>query len=177
MLELQSESFEILLDRKRIERILMRMAHQIAELTTGDPLTLVGLNERGFALAHGIREEMQRFGLARTQLVSMIADGEARLEAPIGNAKSSLVIVDDVIFSGGTMFRALRSIPSIDEFKRVLTCVLVDRGHRRWPVHSSVTGLEMPTKAGEHVHVELRRDEKGNAQVERVCLEFESGWE
>lgn len=170
---IHSEKTEVLLDRSRIERILMRMAHQIAEITTGDALILLGLNERGLALARGIQSEMQRFGLARTQLLSMQVDGNEGPGSLIAKPGGTLVVIDDVVFSGKTLFRALRSIPSLDAFDRVLTCTLVDRGHRRWPVLSTVTGLSMPTKTGEHIHVELA-ERDGAQRVERVLLEFES---
>ena len=66
--------------------------------------------------------------------------------------------MDDVIFSGLTIYRAMLRTQNLQEAENVLVAALVDRGHRRIPIRADVTGMHVPTKLNEHIQLQLRDD-------------------
>ena len=73
----------------------------------------------------------------------------------IDHSPLEVLIVDDVIFSGKTMFNALSTICYSNEPTKIEILTLVDRGHRMYPILSELTGISVPTKFGEHIEVIL----------------------
>lgn len=148
-----------LMDRDRIERTIRRIAWQIAEKAGEKEICIIGLNERGYAVAQEITLFLERASSNRTTLLPLNA---ARVKEEAGAIRenhslesSFVVLVDDVIFSGKTMFTALQHLVTEPNLT-VATAVLVDRGNRRLPVASVFTGLDIPTKPREHVEVTLK---------------------
>lgn len=148
-----------LMDRARIERTIKRISYQIAETAKEKNISLVGLNERGYAVAQEISTILKRVNLNGVSLFSL--DVERALKEPetikdeyeLDN--SIVVVIDDVIFSGKTMFSALQFLLDQPDYT-VYTGVLIDRGHRTLPVRSEFIGMEIPTKPKEHVELALR---------------------
>lgn len=81
--------------------------------------------------------------------------------------KAYPLVVDDVIFTGQTMFTALNKVYDFAAFDEIHTAVLVDRGHRTFPIQAQFVGLELSTKLKEHVSVIVNTD-----FVERVVLDI-----
>jgi pyrimidine operon attenuation protein/uracil phosphoribosyltransferase len=75
------------------------------------------------------------------------------------------IVVDDVIFSGKTMFSALKLVTDHKSVSEIHTAVLIDRGHRKFPIRAEFCGMELPTKLDEHVSVMVDGD-----NVEKVVL-------
>ena len=146
----------ILLNNSRLHRTIKRMAFQVVEEAGGEPIIIVGLNERGFSVASLMDKFIQEEGAAEVNLLQLFVEEEKELdiEKPIPE-NSILVIVDDVIFSGITMFNALESIPELTSFKNVYVAAVVDRGHRKVPVQAGIVGVTIPTKLNEHVDFRL----------------------
>jgi pyrimidine operon attenuation protein/uracil phosphoribosyltransferase len=145
------------------------MAHEIAEHNVdGAPIALFGINDRGYAVAGAL-----------ANLLNPIFNDEVRLfKLPLKEKNTDdvledialpdnhyPVIVDDVIFSGKTMFKALKKISNHIHPPEIHTAVLVDRGHRKFPVKAEFYGMELPTKLDEHVSVEVE-----NQQLRSVKL-------
>jgi len=150
----------ILLDKNRIERTLKRMAYQVLEEAKSNPVVLMGLNERGFAVAGRLKKHLDDIRETNLPLYQVDADEDTAFKFPTSpNDKNILVIVDDVIFSGGTMFQTIRKISELSVFNKILLAVLVDRGHRKYPLLAGVVGFHAPTKLNEHVELTLEDNE------------------
>ena len=150
----------ILLDNKRIERTLKRMAYQILEDAHSSSVRLIGLNSRGLAVANKLKTQLEHAQGSNIPLHNIQADINDEFTFPEQPGENEfLVIVDDVIFSGGSMFSVMRRIPELSAFKKVCVAVLVDRGHRKLPVLASIVGVDVPTKLNEHIELILDGNE------------------
>ena len=153
----------ILLDKNRIQRTIKRMAHQVLEEAKGNTIVLIGLNNRGYAVAKCLKKHLDEIQGAELLLCQLHADNEKEFEFPeTPNENQVLVIVDDVIFSGGTMFRSIRKIPELSVFSKIMLTVLVDRGHRKYPLLAEIVGVHAPTKLNEHVELTLDGNDPNN---------------
>lgn len=146
----------ILLDTDRIRRTTKRMAHQIAEEAHGSRIYMIGVNERGLSLAQLLKTSIDKIDDRNTPLKRISSFDDEPFDAfPSPENDSVLVIVDDVIFGGGTMFKVLNKIRELNRFQKIYTAVLVDRGHRKYPVQASIVGVNFPTKLNEQVEMKL----------------------
>lgn len=150
-------SFMILSDHNRIQRTVKRMAYQIIEEAHGANILMVGLNERGYALAKLLKSFLDKATGEKIETYQLWALRDD-LPAPSiqGNENTVLIIVDDVIFSGSTVVKALDKMPDKDRFQKVCVAVLVDRGHRKYPIEAAVTGINIPTKLNEQIDMGLK---------------------
>lgn len=146
-----------LMDRARIERTLKRLAIQILEKSSiTEKLVIIGLNERGLATANEIAADISEIIGEDVKVNNYnIADNNPGASLPDCNDKQ-VILVDDVIFSGKTMFEALSAVASIYDPKSISIAVLIDRGHRKYPLSAELTGMTVPTKQGEHIEVMLK---------------------
>lgn len=146
----------ILLDSKHIDRTLRRMAYQIVEEAHGAPVHMIGLNERGFSISKIMQPIIEKETGHDTPLEQLDIQSEETFNFSTKPKPSSvLVIIDDVIFSGRTFQAAIDKISERNEFQKVFIAVLVDRGHRKFPIHAAVVGTNTPTKFNEQVNLEL----------------------
>lgn len=159
---------ELLLDDKAVERVLARMAREIVEQAEGlDDLVLVGIHRRGVHLAQWLAEEIGRaegaapptgtldITLYRDDLMAIgprPVVGETRLP-PGGIDARTVVIVDDVLYTGRTVRAALDEMADFGRPRRILLCVLVDRGGRELPIHADIVGKGFPVADGSRVEV------------------------
>lgn len=180
-------SKEILMNRSRLERTVHRMAHELAEKVAEKPILLLGLNERGLALATALHDSLERFGLGNSTVlpVNMAGKNSTSLSSVATNSETLnqiqshqgvLVLCDDVIFSGKTLFELLKDLPLNDDIEAILISTLIDRGHRVYPITPTVCGIFLPTKEGEHITVklseEVKMDGKSFKRLESVELEL-----
>ena len=147
---------EILMNRSRVERTVHRMAHELAEHVAEKPILLVGINEGGLALAGTFHQSMERFALGNSEVVPLKStmQYDESLER-IQSHQGVIVLCDDVIFSGKTLFDVLKSLPLNEKIDAILIASLIDRGHQSYPITSNICGLSLPTKEGEHITVKL----------------------
>ncbi len=154
------------MDSGRIERTLKRLAIQVWENQKSDQeLIIFGLNERGYATAESLHTFVAELTGQKIELHQFFVDGKGQKDTIPNCTEKSVLIVDDVIFSGKTMFKALSTICYSNEPATINVLTLVDRGHRMYPIQSSLTGIEVPTKFGEHIEVILN-----NGSVDQVVL-------
>jgi pyrimidine operon attenuation protein / uracil phosphoribosyltransferase len=148
----------ILMDRPRIRRTIKRISFQVAEKAKQNKIYVVGLNERGYAIASEIYSILEQAFDNEVELSKLEMDqSENQVETIREKFKfndSVVLLVDDVMFTGRTMFKALSLLFDEPEFT-VYTAVLVDRGHLTVPVKSEFVGLEIPTKPKEHIEMTL----------------------
>lgn len=143
------------MDNERVQRSINRMAYQIAEENRDESgILLVGVKEQGYVIAQLLCDKLRQLTDRRVEVrpLDVGAEGEPGFKAP-DNAFDYVVLVDDVIFSGRTMLLALQKILEKIQPGKVRTAVLVDRGHRVYPVEAAFTGMDLPTKLDEHVQV------------------------
>ncbi|GAA5523346.1 hypothetical protein LQ318_16530 [Aliifodinibius salicampi] len=156
----------------RIQRSMKRMSHQINEANKTDrSILLLGVNQRGLAVANLLAKHLdevieQEVSIEHLRLDKEIsADPEWMQKEYDGNL--FVIIVDDVIFSGQTMFSALTTIVKELELQEIHSAVLVDRGHRKFPVKAEFYGMELPTKLNEHVKVVVTDGKVREVQLDR----------
>lgn len=155
-----------LMSTDRIRRTLKRMAHQVMESNRLDKdITLFGIKDRGYAVARQLSDYLEGLTSYSVQLYSLdMAEGEsADMQWEKGKKPSSLegrfvLVVDDVIFTGSTMFKALQVLQRAFQPEELHTATLVDRGHRKFPVTAEFSGMDLPTKLDEHVTVHVEKE-------------------
>ena len=155
-----------ILDARAMDRTLRRMADEIVELNEGtDDLIIVGIQRRGVQLAARIVSsinEREKVELPSGALdITLYRDdlqtvgprpvvGETRLPNLDGR---TVVIVDDVLYTGRTVRAALDECADFGRPRRILLCVLVDRGGRELPIQPDVVGKKVDVPAGSRIDV------------------------
>jgi pyrimidine operon attenuation protein / uracil phosphoribosyltransferase len=159
---------QTLLDERTVERTLARMAREIVERAgSTDPLLLVGIHRRGVHLAGWLAAEIGRAEGAEiatgTLDITLYRDdlmavgprpvvGQTRL--PVGGIDGrTVVIVDDVLYTGRTVRAAMDELADFGRPNRIFLCVLVDRGGRELPIHADIVGKTFTVAAGDRVEV------------------------
>ena len=163
------QSGRTVLDARDINRALTRISHEILERNKGaGDLVLLGIPSRGVPLAHRIAEKIstvEEYDVPVGSLdVTMYRDDlrlkPARALMPTeipdsGIDGKTVVLVDDVLFSGRTIRAALDAMTEIGRPAAVRLAVLVDRGHRELPIRADFVGKNLPTSRVERVRVTL----------------------
>ena len=158
-----------MLDAEAINRALRRIAHEIIERNSDLSLVvLAGIPSRGVEIARrlaGIIESLAQIAVGTGVIdVSMHRDDVGkRAELPRVQASSlplpldnkTVVIVDDVFFTGRTARAAMDAINSYGRPARIQLAALIDRGHRELPIRVDYVGKNLPTAAGERVRLRL----------------------
>ncbi len=158
----------VVLDRDDIRRTLVRIAHEIVEKNPDGNVAIVGIHRRGAVLAQRIHVLTSE--LLDTQVplgfvdISFYRDDLAiRPSAPIVHATQldfpvegrTIVIVDDVLYTGRTVRAAVDEIFDYGRPARVQLAVLVDRGHRELPIRPDYVGKNIPTSQEQRVNVRV----------------------
>src|SRR5277367_2710532 len=153
-----------------VRRALSRIAHEIAERNAeGDPLAIVGIHRRGAFLAARLQALVADLVDADVPLgdldISFYRDDVTlRADAPVVNATHldfpiegrTVIVVDDVLFTGRTVRAAIEALFDYGRAGRVQLAVLADRGHRELPIRPDYVGKNLPTARSERVNVRVR---------------------
>jgi len=171
------------MDGEAIMRALRRIAHEILEHNPDpDRFSLIGIPSRGVELARRLAELIVAIEGKKPQLgaidVSMHRDDlsirntltsvrETRL--PLHLEQLTIVLVDDVLYTGRTCRAAMDAISSFGRPARIQLAVLLDRGHRELPIRPDYVGKNLPTAQEERVKVRLQNVdlEPDSVRVER----------
>ena len=163
----------VLLKSDEIERITSRMAHEIMEKNGGiEDLALIGVRSRGADLVQRIADKITAFS-GLTPPVGIIdvtpyRDDQKRTEAaanslqigaPLSLDEKSVVLIDDVIYTGRTVRAALDMMVHWGRPKRILVAVLVDRGERELPIKADIVGKNIQVSELERVNVFFRESD------------------
>ena len=169
-----------LLDEAGLQRTLRRIAHEIVEHhPEPELLALVGIYTRGVVVAERLRELIDEFADVEVPTgaldISFYRDDvrihphpvvkATRLDFPIDGR--SVVLVDDVLFTGRTIRSAIEALFDFGRPERVQLAVLVDRGHRELPIRPDYVGKNLPTSRSERVNVQLSEVDG----VDRIVLQ------
>jgi pyrimidine operon attenuation protein/uracil phosphoribosyltransferase len=161
---------KVVLREDEVQRALTRIAHEILERNPEPPIpALVGIHRRGAFLArrlHTLLEELLDAEVPIGDLdIGFYRDDVAtRPDAPVLHASHidfdvtgrTVVIVDDVLYTGRTVRAAIEALFDYGRADRVQLAVLADRGHRELPIRPDYVGKNLPTSTAEHVHVRVR---------------------
>jgi pyrimidine operon attenuation protein/uracil phosphoribosyltransferase len=163
------ETVTRLVDEDQLRRTVARIAHEILE-RHADPtqIALVGIRTRGVPLATRLAGLIEEFSGVRPDLgsvdIALYRDdvaggtfpvvGETQLPFPIPDR--TVVLVDDVLFTGRTIRAGIDAIFDYGRPPRVQLAVLVDRGHRELPIRPDFVGRNLPTAPEDRVRVRLR---------------------
>lgn len=169
-----------LMDEMAIRRALTRITHEIVEKNKGtDALCLVGIKRRGEILAEIIRDNIRRIEQADVPCASVDIkyyrdDLTMVNEAPVWHKPDfpfdvtgkSIVLVDDVLFTGRTARAGMEAVIACGRPKAILLAVLIDRGHRELPIRADFVGKNVPTSKAELIEVRIPPFDSET----RVCL-------
>lgn len=155
-----------ILSAEDIRRTLNRLSSEIVERTeTLNNLVLLGIRTRGVPLAHTIAHQIHRLEniqvptgalditFYRDDLDQIGPRTPEKTEIPFDLAGKTVVLVDDVIYSGRTVRAALNAVHDYGRPSAIRLAVLIDRGHRQVPVHPDFVGKQLPTASNEKVRV------------------------
>ena len=156
------------MDAEYVERAIRRIGHEIVERHSGAAdVVLVGIHTRGVPLAHRIAEAVESIedrslpvgeldiGLYRDDLSTRPTTRLARTHVPTDISDRTVILVDDVLFTGRTIRAALDAVSDLGRPARVELAVLIDRGHRQLPIRPDYVGKNLPTSGSQRVSVRL----------------------
>ena len=174
-----------LLNSQSVERAITRITHEILEKNKGAlNLALIGIRTRGVYLAKRISQKIAEIENMKVPVGIIditlyrddigITEDHPRLqktEIPFSVTDNTIVLVDDVLFTGRTIRAALDAIMDLGRPRFVRLAVLIDRGNRELPIHANFVGRELPTTRDEVIQVQLMETDG----IDRVVLGEEKG--
>ncbi len=157
------------LDEQALSRALVRISHQIAEKNHGcDNIVFVGIKTRGVPIANRMAQNIEGFEGKKIPVgtldITLYRDDLSRVSSdPVVNrtdisfdiVDKTVILVDDVLFTGRTARAAMDAVMSIGRPAAIQLAVLVDRGHRELPIRADFVGKNIPTSKSEVVSVKL----------------------
>lgn len=169
-----------IMDATAISRAMARITHEIIERNCGAAnICLLGVKRRGIPLAAMLAQNIERFEGVRVPLgyldITLHRDDmteQEKLHAaqechiPCDIREKTVIIVDDVMYTGRTARAAMEAIFAHDRPKAVQLAVLIDRGHRELPIRPDYVGKNVPTARNERIAVLLEEiDGETNAYI------------
>jgi pyrimidine operon attenuation protein/uracil phosphoribosyltransferase len=151
-----------------IQRAVRRIAHEILERHRGaESVVIVGIHTRGVHLARLLGDLIAEFegvdvpvgqldiGEYRDDRAMRPEHEPASTEIPTDIADRSVVVVDDVLYTGRTVRAALDALSDVGRARKTELAVLIDRGHRQLPIRADYVGKNLPTSHDEVVRVRI----------------------
>ncbi len=172
------------MDKDNIRRALMRIAHEILEKNKGGKdLCIVGIRTRGAFLAERINAYIKKFEGQELDLgildITLYRDDltlissqpvvhETLIDFDISGKK--VILVDDVLFTGRTVRAALDALIDLGRPSSIQLAVLIDRGHREFPIRADYVGKNVPTSLDQNVKVVLKEadDKEDEVKIRKV---------
>ena len=162
---------KILADSKAVERMLARLAHEIIEKNPClSDIALIGILRRGASLADMLKARISDFSGETIPIsyldITLYRDDLSKFsESPSVNGSDisfdingkTLILVDDVIFTGRTVRAAIDALFDMGRPKRIQLAALVDRGHRELPIKPDYVGKNIPTSLDEIIMVKVEK--------------------
>ena len=158
-----------IMDEAQLRRTVTRMAHEIIERDKGvADVVLVGIRRRGEPIARMLAGAIERVEGAkvpvgtvditfyRDDLTHLSRDPKLnRTDVPFSIEGRTVVLVDDVLYTGRTVRAALDALMDLGRARRIQLAVLIDRGHRELPIRADFAGKNVPTAQTEFVRVAI----------------------
>lgn len=169
------------MDGADVRRAIRRIAHEICERHHGaEHLVLVGIHTRGVPIAEEIAHAISEFedthvpvgeldvGFYRDDLDHRPTTRLGRTLLPVDVTEETVILVDDVLYTGRTIRAALDAISDLGRPATVELAVLIDRGHRQLPIRADFVGKNLPTSIEERVTVRVENvDKEQGVWIER----------
>ncbi len=171
----------VLVGAAEIDRIVARLAHQVLEPEDAqNGLYIIGIRRGGEALAQRMAAQIERISGNKPALgflnINLYRDDEVTHELPESQIPGdvtgkTVVVVDDVLYTGRTVRSALDAVTDLGRPAAVRLCVLVDRGLRELPVQADYVGRFIPTSRRERIVVSVREQPSDTDEVAIVADE------
>lgn len=177
--------YETLMNEKVMSRAITRISHEILERNNGaETLVIIGIIRRGATLAKRIAEKIKQIEGVQVPVgyldINMYRDDvHSKLDQPVIERTEILfdvvdrnvILVDDVLFTGRTIRAALDAIVDFGRPRSIQLAVLIDRGHREYPIRPDYIGKNVPTSKDDRVKVRTKeRDELEGVFLEKSGL-------
>ena len=161
----------VLMDSEGLRRALTRISHEIVEKNKGvENIVLVGIRTRGVPIAERLADTIEAIEGKRPPVgvldITLYRDDLSTLsyqpivhptELPVDISGMTIVLVDDVLYTGRTIRAALDALIDMGRPKTIQLAVLIDRGHRELPIRADFVGKNVPTSSREVVSVQLNK--------------------
>ena len=158
------------MEESQLERSLARIAHEIIEKNNGaSNVCLLGIKRRGIPMAAILHDNILKFEGVDVPVghidISLYRDDLSEISdlpktggclIPVNISDYTLVLVDDVLFTGRTVRAAIEAVFAHGRPKAIQLAVLIDRGHRELPIRPDYVGKNIPTARNELVAVKLK---------------------
>jgi pyrimidine operon attenuation protein / uracil phosphoribosyltransferase len=158
-----------ILDAADIDRILIRISHEILEIHKGaERLALIGIQTRGVFLAQRLHKKIKEIEGVDVPVgqvdITLYRDDWTRIsvnpiiqatEIPFSVDGKKIILIDDVLFTGRTIRCAMDALIDFGRPDRIELAVLVDRGHRELPIQGNYVGKFVETRRSEMVNVKM----------------------
>lgn len=159
----------VIMDAEQMRRAIVRISHEIIEKNEGiDNVVLVGIRTRGVPLAERLAQAIEAIENTKLQTgsldITLYRDDLSSLaynpivhdtEIDFDLNGKTVVLVDDVLYTGRTIRAALDAIIDMGRPKAIQLAVMVDRGHRELPIRADYVGKNVPTSRKESIEVML----------------------
>jgi pyrimidine operon attenuation protein/uracil phosphoribosyltransferase len=168
----------LVLNAQAIQRALTRIAHEIAERNEdAGQVALVGIQRKGVPIAHRLANMLTVIwntpvangsldvAMHRDDLDQRVAPNVLPTVIPFDVTGKTVVLVDDVLFSGRTIRAAMDALNDFGRPRQIQLAVLVDRGHRELPIKADFVGKNVPTSRDETVIVRVGESELADEVV------------
>jgi pyrimidine operon attenuation protein/uracil phosphoribosyltransferase len=175
-------SEKIVMTAEDIRRTITRIAHEIIEHNKDiEQLLLVGLHTRGVPLAKRLAQNIELyensklsvgsldFSLYRDDRDNSVVKKVKRTDIPSDINNKSVVLVDDVLYTGRSVRAAMDALVDLGRPRSVQLAVLIDRGHREMPIRADYVGKNIPSARHEEIQVRLKETD-GRDEVAIVDL-------
>jgi pyrimidine operon attenuation protein / uracil phosphoribosyltransferase len=162
----------VVMDASRMAKTIARLAHEVVERNQGlDQLAFVGIRSRGVPIARRLAEAIAEIADVRVPVgsldITLYRDDlmrhavgpqpvVRRTEIPFSIDERRILLVDDVLYTGRTVRAALDALIDFGRPRSIQLVVLVDRGHREFPIKADYVGKNLPTSPRESVQVRVQ---------------------
>ncbi|MBI5212397.1 MAG: bifunctional pyr operon transcriptional regulator/uracil phosphoribosyltransferase PyrR [Nitrospirae bacterium] len=161
-----------LLNKKDIDRVLSRIAHEIIEKNKGtENICLVGIQRGGVHLAKRLSAKIGAIEQAEMPVgsldISLYRDDIGmrkeqpvvrRTDIPCDITDKKIILVDDVLFTGRSIRAAMDALMDFGRPAEIQLAVLIDRGHRELPIRADYVGKNIPTSMSENIEAQLEEE-------------------
>lgn len=168
---------KVIMSADDIRRTLARISHEIIERNRAiENLVLVGMYTRGLPLAQRLAANIETFGGVKATVgaldirpyrddlpADMLKTIVPRTEIPVSLVDKTVVLVDDVLYTGRSIRAAMDAIIDLGRPQSIQLVVLIDRGHRELPIRADYVGKSVPSARDEEIAVRLKETDNIDA--------------
>jgi pyrimidine operon attenuation protein/uracil phosphoribosyltransferase len=160
---------KVLMTEEDIRRTLARIAHEIIERSKSlDNIVLIGMYTRGVPLARRLAQNIQNYSQTAVPVGALdifpyrddvqhdVPPKVTRTEIPFSIVGKSVIVVDDVLYTGRSIRAAMDGIIDLGRPQSIQLIVLIDRGHRELPIRADYVGKNVPSGHDETIAVKLK---------------------